>query len=167
MPSKRVDFINRNKGYKCQFVLNPTSLKNCTLNCALSWEKVEFNKSNKSLIPQEKGVYAFIVENNRNDLPVHGYVMYVGQAGQDSDHNLQKRYGNYLSDKENENTKRDVIHYFLNNWEDSLHFYYAVVKDKSMNLEEIERGLNDAFIPPYSTNDFSAEVRRGKNAWQR
>lgn len=165
MASQYVDFVNKEfKNYGQSFVLNPAQMKGFTTRCKLDWKKVAFNKINKSLIPQERGVYAFIVEYNIIGVPPHGYIMYIGETGQDSLHNLQKRYADYLKDKQKP-LKRLSLHYMLNNWEECLHFHYAVVKDKRVNLKKLEKNLNDAFIPPYNINDFSAEIRKGKQAW--
>jgi len=164
MPPPLVDFVNSQfKRYAKEFILNPIQMRSFTNKCSLDWKKVEFNQANKSLIPQCRGVYAFVFEHNHSNFPPHGYIMYIGETGQDSNHNLQKRYGDYLRDKQRE--KRAKLHYMLNNWEQCLYFHYASVKDKKINLKKLEQNLNDAFIPPFSTNDFSATIRKGKRAF--
>jgi hypothetical protein len=165
MPSKRVDFVNYQlKLYQEIFVLNPSFMRGFTADCKLDWKKVEFKRENQSLIPKCRGIYAFVIENNHSNVPPHGYVMYVGETGQDSKHNLQKRYGDYLREQQRE--KRPRIHYLLNNWVECLYFHYASVTDSNVNLKKLEESLNNAFFPPCSTKDFSAEIRRGKAAWK-
>jgi len=61
--------------------------------------------------------------------------------------------------------KRPLIHYLLNNWKGALYFQYAQVRDKRVSLAVLERALNDALLPPYNQNDFTAEVRDLRKAF--
>ncbi len=90
--------------------------------------------------------------------------MYIGQVGHGNDtRTLFARYGDYL--REQKQNKRPSVHYMLNNWETCLDFCYAEVRDKRINLKKLERALNDSLIPPFSTNDFSADIRQAKKAF--
>jgi hypothetical protein len=165
MPEAFVDFVDTQlKKYETRFVLNPAQIRGFAAKYNLDWKKIEFNQANQLYVPRCRGVYAFVVEHNHSDFPPHGYIMYIGETGQDGNYNLYKRYGDYLKDKRV--PKRPGIHYMLIRWEPCLYFHYAAVKDKRVNLKKLEKSLNDAFIPPFSTNDFSAEIRRGKRAWR-
>jgi hypothetical protein len=152
------------KLYSENFTLSPKQLRKFTTTAKLEWKKVRFTAGNLSAVPIDRGIYAFVVEHNSSQLPPHGYVMYVGITGDTSNHNLRRRYGNYLRDKRVD--KRAGIHFLLNNWAASLYFHYAVVSDKRYSLASIESQMADALIPPFNTNDFSAEIRKAKRAFR-
>jgi hypothetical protein len=157
-------FVNTKlKIYGQDFILSPKQLRKFATTATLDWKKVKFTQTNQASVPLDRGIYAFVVEHNESQLPPHGYVMYVGITGNTSKHNLRKRYRDYLRDKKV--NKRAGIHYMLNNWGASMFFHYAVISDKRYNLAAIEQSMSDALIPPYSTMDFSAEIREAKRAF--
>ena len=151
------------KVYGQDFILAPKQLRKFSTKAVLNWQKVKFTDGNRVSIPQARGIYAFVVEHNGFQLPPHGYVMYVGITGKTIGRTLRKRYGEYLREKKV--NKRAGVHYMLNNWAASMFFHYAVVTDKRYNLSNLEVAVSDAIIPPYSTNDFSAEIRQAKKAF--
>jgi hypothetical protein len=51
----------------------------------------------------------------------------------------------------------------LNKWKGLLFFYFAPVDPAIASLLDVEAKLNDAMIPPYSQQDFSADIRKKKN----
>ena len=82
--------------------------------------------------------------------------MYVGITGHVSaERTLRDRYRDYLRER----GKRVQIWHMLRKWTDHLYFHFSVVLD-AIELDQLEVALNDAIIPPYVTNDFSAQVRR-------
>jgi hypothetical protein len=163
MPLDFVSTVNYNlKAFSVDFVINPKHLHKFSTAAKLNWKKVRFISQNKPLIPKERGIYAFILEHNDSPLPPHGYVMYIGISGDKSQHTLRDRFGNYLRDKIV--NKRPSIHYLLNNWEKCLFFHYAVVLDKRVSLSKLEKNMSDALVPPFSTNDFSGEIRQARKA---
>jgi hypothetical protein len=163
MPRDFVRFVNDDlKSYGATFNLSPKLLLGFSTGVALDWKKVKFISANQSLVPRRRGIYAFVVERNGSSLPPHGYVMYVGISGDRSGYDLRKRYGDYLRYKRN--LTRPVVHYMLNNWGPCLFFHYAVVSDKRVSLSRLEKSVSDALVPPFSTSDFSAKIRRGKKA---
>jgi hypothetical protein len=166
MPIDLVQTVNCDlKAFSVNFVINPKHLDIFSTDAKLSWKKVRFSSRNKALIPKERGIYAFILEHNEATLPPHGYVMYIGISGDKSQHTIRDRFGNYLREKKI--NKRPSITYMLNNWEKCLFFHYAVVTDKRISLSKLEKNMSDAFVPPFSTNDFSAEIRQARKAFSR
>jgi hypothetical protein len=151
------------KPFMQMFVINPRQWRKFATTTKLSWNKVKFTAGNKASVPRSRGLYAFVAENNECQLPPHGYVMYVGIAGDTSTHTLRDRYGNYLRDKKVK--KRAGIHYMLNNWGAGLYFHYALVADKRLSLHKLEKSISDTMMPPFSTNDFSVEIREAKKAF--
>ena len=132
----------------------------------LDWQCVKFERDNASLVPTEKGVYAFFVEPRIAQFPSHGYLMYIGQTGHNSERHLRKRFGDYLyvknlSDRELlKSPNKERIHDMLNIWAGYLYFYYAEVDSTQMDLEQLEQQLLDAFIPPFVERGYSAKIGR-------
>jgi hypothetical protein len=158
MPLDFVRSVNIVKSYKLPFIINPKQLENFSTVVDLDWKKVEFLTKNKTQIPKERGIYAFILEHNeKSKLPNHGYVLYVGISGDNSRYTLNARYGDYIRDKKEK--KRPSIHYMLNNWKKCLYFHYAIVTDRRISLNKMEKDMSDALMPPFSKKDFSAEIR--------
>lgn len=124
----------------------------------LNWKCVKFEKDNKSQIPTKKGVYAFFIEPRIAKFPSHAYLTYIGEAGHESDGNLQKRFEDYLQEKRR--PKRIHIYHMLNTWEDYLYFYYAEVNpiQTDLTLKQLEERLLDTFTPPFSKRGYSAKI---------
>lgn len=160
-----VQLVNKElKRYGVQFTISPKQLRKFSASATLNWNKVKFTQKNNHLIPANRGIYAFVVEHNGSNLPYHGYIMYIGISGDSGNSNLRNRYRNYLDEMKKK--KRSSIYYMLNNWGPCLFFHYAEVSDKRVSLHKLEMSMSDALIPPYSTNDFSAEIREGKRAFR-
>jgi hypothetical protein len=142
------------------FSLVPKKMQGLKLPVALTWKQTPFDVKHTASVIEQPGVYAFAIQHGALGLPPHGYVIYVGQAGAEKGHKirtLRKRFTEYFKDKIK--PKRPAVHYFLNAWETCLVFHFAPVDPKATNLKAVEAALNDAMLPPFSINDFSAEVR--------
>ncbi len=64
----------------------------------LAWHSVPYGDDDRHKVPADKrGVYAFAVCVNNGKLPPHGYILYMGIAGKDSERPLRSRYGDYFS----------------------------------------------------------------------
>jgi len=70
------------KKYAKTFSLHPASWRAFKAKKALIWKKVKFVAGNQSSIPATLGVYAFLVRGDNDSLTPHGFVMYIGEAGQ-------------------------------------------------------------------------------------
>jgi hypothetical protein len=148
------------KTHSPEFILIPKSMQAMKLPVALSWKQTAFDKANTASVIAQPGIYAFAIQHGAMGLPPHGYIVYVGQAGADKGHKirtLRQRFTEYFRDKIK--PKRPAVHYFLNAWETCLVFHFAPVDPNATDLKAIEAALNDAMLPPFSINDFSAEVR--------
>lgn len=122
----------------------------------LDWQYVKFESNNANQVPTEKGIYAFFIEPRISNFPAHGYLIYLGQTGHESERDLQKRFRDYLYYKRH--PKRRRIHLMLNTWENYLYFYYVKVDPADMDLKQLERMLLDTFTPPFVERGYSAEV---------
>jgi hypothetical protein len=142
----------------------PTRWESFTKKHALSWTFVDFNKGGAAAVPAVAGFYCFFVGPAPANLPPAGYPLYAGET-----QNLQKRYGNYLVEK-NSKTGRDHVKKFLKVFEDEVRFAFAEWPSSSPpvtkpGLRAVEKELNDALMPQYSRKDFSAAVKAKIGAW--
>lgn len=132
----------------------------------LSWDSISYGDSELNQVPNDRrGVYAFAVCHQSNVLPPHGYVLYIGIAGRNSDRSLRERYRDYLTP--GRLSKRDGIKAMIGRWHEVLRFFFAPVGDdfSSDDLQKLERQLNTALIPPYSVRDMDADVKRKRKAF--
>ena len=166
-----IDFANRATEkigrYRISVTLSPALLMidDYDLN-QLSWCSVEYGDEELHKVPNDKrGVYAFAICRQSRVLPPHGYVLYIGIAGKDSDRSLRERYRDYLNNKKV--MKRKKIALMIGNWHEVLRFFYAPVDDDlpTEDLQKLEQQLNTALLPPYSDRDMVAEVRDMRRAF--
>ena len=154
--------------YRMKVILSPALLMadDYELN-RLSWSSIEYGEEEIHKVPDDKrGVYAFAVCQQNEVLPPHGYVLYIGIAGKDSDRPLRARYKDYLNSKKI--MKRTKIALMIGNWHQVLRFFYAPVDDDvpTEALQKLERQLNTALLPPYSARDMDAKVRAMRRAFE-
>lgn len=141
------------------FFLNPQRWGKLDLAVALQWQRVEFVETNKQNIPASPGIYAFVVSNRDINIPANGYIMYIGIVGYKigSPRNLRMRFMEYIS--EQRKLKRAHIHIMLNKWKGHIDFHYAELSPEEYDLQEIEKKLCGALIPPCNKNDFDAVIK--------
>lgn len=154
--------------YAVRFFLSPEKLAadDFVLD-QLGWSSIGFDNDDElENVPDDKrGVYAFVVTHQNDVLPQHGYVLYIGMAGQKSDRPLRERYQDYLNPAKVK--KRMGITRMIANWYDVLHFYFAPVDDEvsTEELEELEKQLNTAMMSPFAEKDMDADAKRKRKAF--
>jgi len=158
-----LDLVGLLRANEVKFRLVPEQICGFSCGADLEWFVVRFTSSNANSVPDGRGVYAFVVDQTDIGLPPHGYVMYIGKAG-DGRNTLRKRFKSYFQEKKR--IKRPHIHLMLNQWEQVLSFYYAEINAPGIRLTDVEVALNDALLPPFSKNDFSASIRAAINAFE-
>ena len=166
-----IDFANRASEeigrFRIGFTLPPSLIMaNDYVVDQLSWSSIKYGEADIQKVPDDKrGVYAFAICQPSRVLPPHGYVLYIGIAGKDSDRPLRERYKDYLNGKKV--MKRTKIAMMIGNWSEVLRFFYAPVDDALSNedLQVLEQQLNTALLPPYSDRDMVAEVRDMRRAF--
>ena len=172
MPSKALlDIVREDEDllgrYDVCFTLSPLLLSSGDSKLpSLTWDSVPYGPEQASNIPNDKrGIYAFVIVAPGKSLPPHGYVCYIGIAGRRSNRSLRARYRDYLNDKKN--AKRRRIAHLIGKWHEVLRFFYAPVDDSvtSDQLQDMERHLNDTFMPPFSVGDFSATTKQARKAY--
>ena len=150
------------KEYQQNVILDPKQWRAFQNQAALQWQSVKFEQASLANIPDVRGIYMFVVQFQDHSalpirFPLHGYIMYGGITGDASNaRTLRSRFKDYLRDQKR--AKRVQIWLMLNKWKDDIYFHYSPVAP-TVDLGALETDLNDAVIPPYVTNDFSAEVR--------
>ena len=154
--------------YTRQFTLSPNQLQDTSYIVeSLSWDSISYGNTEIRKVPyKRRGVYAFAICQPSNVLPPHGYILYVGMAGRDSNRPLRHRYRDYLSNSKI--MKRAKIAFMIGNWHEVLTFFFAPVdEDMSSNdLKQLERQLNNAFMPPFAEADLDAGLKRKRRAFQ-
>ena len=149
------------KAYEITFILNTNSILALRPSeNPFHWDSIRFGKNEIRDVPNDhRGLYAFIIADQRTFLPPHGYIMYIGIAGRDSDRSLRDRYGDYF--KQSELERRPAVKRMIVTWHRILRFHFAPVADNvpSAELEAMEKRLITAFLPPCCKDDIEAETR--------
>lgn len=166
------DFVNQanNEIGKFQFTmtLSPEKLAFDSFKVpSLVWDSIKYGKAEIDKVPDDKrGVYAFAIHQPSEVLPPHGYILYIGIAGRRSDRSLKARYADYLSPQKI--IKRDKIARMIGTWHKVLRFHFAPIDDSmtSEQLEQLEKDLNTALLPPFSEGDLEAETKRKRRAFR-
>ena len=170
---KLIDAANRAKreisDFKIPFVLSPKGLMAEKYAIPkLVWDSIRYNDDAElDRVPNDRrGVYAFVVCNNNDVLPLHGYVLYIGIAGRDSSRPLRERYKDYLNIRKV--IKRDQIVQMIGTWHEVLRFFFAPVDNavSSDELKALEIQLNSALMPPFSEGDLEADLKRKRKAFR-
>ena len=133
---------------------------------ALDWNSISYGETDLNKIPDDKrGIYAFGICQKSDVLPPHGYILYIGIAGRDSQRSLRERYKDYRNEKKV--IKRPKIARMISTWHEVLQFFFAPVGDdfSSDDLKKLERQLNTALLPPFSEGDIEADVKRKQKAF--
>ena len=134
---------------------------------ALVWDSVNYGEDELERVPDDKrGIYAFAVCKSNDVLPPHGYILYIGIAGRDSERPLRDRYRDYLNARKVK--KRARIARMIGTWHQVLRFYFAPIDDdvSSDDLKALEKQLNTALMPPFSEGDLEADTRQKRRAFR-
>lgn len=163
------DEANRVLGnYRLDFIIAPDNLRFPTY-CVpgLTWQRIKFEAPEFDRLPDDKrGIYALVLCELNTSLPQHGYVIYIGIAGRRSERSLRKRCKDYLNAKKLKK-ERGGIAYAIGNWKDILYLFYAPVDDavSTADLEQVEKELNGALLPPYSRAGIEVKTKRLRKAF--
>ena len=159
-----LDLAEHIKKHAEWFRLVPDHLEGDALDSLpeFDWQEVKFENSNLSKIPDEKGIYAFSIRSSKQFMPVHCYVVYVGITTR----TLKQRCSEYMKEQNKDFKRRPKIYRMLQVWKEVLYFSYACIENnEEENLKIYEQAINDALLPPFVTNDFTAEVRQAIGAF--
>lgn len=153
-----------NQDYSVNFIVCPTQWHLAKIEPQLSWDSVKFEPAQKHKVPNEPGLYAFVVRMPYLGLPHHGWVMYIGQAGDgNSKKTLRDRFGDYFFDKEH--PRRPKLYWLLNAWDSHLEFFYAPLPNRKSELITLETNLLGAFRPPFTDRTYPATYMSPSHAF--
>lgn len=156
--------LTRLKYYEQRFILAPERFRGSAIPGNLVWTTIAFTQLQLANVIAKPGVYAFSVVNRRLGMPPHGYLLYIGQTGaKRNSRTLKQRAAEYMQEKKT--GRRRHVWDFLNKWSGHLNFHFAALDPKAFDLEETEKMLNDAMLPPFVINDFTTEIKTKKKAW--
>lgn len=150
--------------FRLQFILSPDKMRRDDFDVdELCWDSIHFgDRAEVSKIPDDKrGIYALAICHPSKVLPPHGYVIYIGIAGQKSNRSLRERYKDYLNQGRVQK-ERPRLARAIGVWQDVLRFYFAPVGPRlsSKDLERLEKQVNTALLPPCSPGDLEASTKQ-------
>ena len=146
---------------KRTLILHVTSWQGCTASQQLQWRSVPYRSNQEP--DGERGVYAFVLDASNHfpsPIPPHSVVLYVGETGNTGNATLKSRLSNYRNKKAQR--ERPRVYSMLEEWGESLVFYYATVS-AGISTKSCETDLLNAFLPPVNNKDFSAKVSNARN----
>lgn len=124
------------------------------ISVELSWQQIKFTPENVDDIPDQHGLYCFVVKPEVSNFFDTNYLFYIGETQR----TLKIRYGEYLRDQRGEGKPRPKVFEMLNLYREYLHFYYAETEDINI-IEEIETKLLNTFVPAINTKIPYARIR--------
>lgn len=148
--------------YQIRAIIWPSRWKSVDIERVPKWTEVKFGNDTAKCVPKTPGIYAFCIAIDCKMAPRNVVVAYIGK----SEKSLQDRFRNYLSERK-WGSRRNHIRRLLKHWGNDLYFIYWSISDTSCDLKEIELALNDAIVPPFVINDYSATVRREVDMFRR
>lgn len=166
MPGKHHDLVDFTKRYKAElhgFFLDLRKWRDFKTRYKLNWQKIRFDEASHNSVPHDRGIYIFTIELSPTKLPAHGYILYVGITGNDSDANLHQRYAQYLRHLKNLDG-RPAVYYMLDNWAGDLFFHFVSIPSIAVDLSRIEASIINAVIPPVNKRDMEATIASAKAA---
>jgi len=138
---------NTGKIYCRKFILWPKYWENYSEITSLSWESIKYVKSEIASLPDNPGVYAFVVKPQIAQLYDCNYLLYIGKA---KDQSLKVRCSQYLKEPA-QKKPRILITQMLKLWMNNLHLYYSAIDPSTININSVEQELLEAFIPPMNS----------------
>ena len=132
-----------------KFLLYPPywSERNNQILHNLVWNSVEFNDQNHTLIPEESGLYCFVVCPGYTNFVECKYLFYVGKTNR----TLKTRYKEYLYEQEGKGKPRGKVFEMLKMYKDHLYFQYTTLDDSSL-IDLYEERLLNTFVPFVNTS---------------
>lgn len=141
-----------------QMIMVPRRWSSLSVQATLSWSVFPFNDGSRSLIPDQQGVYAFlIVPGVAGDLNA-SYLMYIGETGR----TLRERFGEYLVEARSDKIRPKLLR-ILPLYPDHLVFACAPLP-ASIAPKDVESALIEALLPP-GNDEVPATVRRPRKAF--
>ena len=123
------------------FVLWPQQWRRCAALRGVVWRKIKYVPRQIRTLPNEPGIYAFVVSPSVVGTPDFNYLLYIGKAERQT---LKQRCRQYRYESRRPKPRVHIVR-MLRNWRNHLHLYYAPVPG---DVTAVEERLLAAFIPP-------------------
>jgi len=140
-----------------RFVLWPHRWNTLQLDCTLDWKLVPFSEASAEQLPDEFGVYAFLIQPQIASLNLT-YLMYVGKT----DRTFRERFREYLRERDSGKIRPKLLK-ILPQYPDHLFFAYAAAPS-GYSPADLETALLHAFVPP-GNDQLDAEFTRADKAF--
>ena len=150
---------NKPGGHDYTFFLWPRQWTDDKLSDLFNWEIHPFQQDKADEIPIKPGIYSFIIQPGIAEHPHCSYLMYVGMT----ERPLRERFREYFGEKRKNESGRPKILRLLHVYQDYLYFCCSAITETE-RIEDIEKTLVDAFIPPCN-DQYSAEINRSVKAF--
>ena len=148
--------ISRLREGRVAFVHSPAMWNEMQLPVPLQWRSVDFSNNAKSSVPDESGVYAFMLEPKSAGPPKSAYLLYIGMTC--ANRGFRRRYADYLTEKKGKGFVRRPIYRMLNRWDGHIRFHYATIDDAA-TIRRTEEELLNACVPPYNQRFMGSKGR--------
>lgn len=155
--------VDQHKANLHEFYLDLKSWRKFESKFKLNWQQIKFDSQNQINVPKERGIYTFTAALSSSELPIHGYIMYMGIAGEESGGTLNSRFQNYLGDLRRK-SGRPKVYYMLEKWKGDLFFSFVSVPDRRVSLRKLETEFLSAIRPPINVRDFEASITHARSA---
>ncbi|MBY0358217.1 MAG: hypothetical protein K2W82_09475 [Candidatus Obscuribacterales bacterium] len=158
MPRQRTKFDlpghDEAKAHRHTFLMWPAAWKKYKEATGLKWKSVQFDAQKKKSIPEEPGVYAFIIMPEKSAGLQPTYLVYIGQTTKQT---LRERFGQYITEISSGKGRPKLVAN-LPKYVGYTYFFYAVIPaGGKATPEAIEDQLLGGFVPPFNT-EFKGEV---------
>jgi len=139
-----------------KFLLSPEFWEdtNNHLTNTLTWNNLKFELSNYNNIPEQKGIYCFVVKPGVPNFFETRYLFYIGETTR----TLKKRFKEYLDDQIGKGKPRPKIFEMLKLYKNNLYFYYTEISDDK-EIHDTEDKLLNTFIPFVNTDIPKAKIK--------
>jgi hypothetical protein len=117
-----VDEIDDSIVHSWTFCLWPTQWMTYNLSDPFNWEIHPFHRDQINNIPNEPGIYSFVIQPGIASHPYCSYLMYIGQT----ERALRVRFREYLYERRNLRGRRRILR-LLNKYQGYLHFCCSTI----------------------------------------
>lgn len=136
-----LDLAAERSVYRKEFMLYPAAWSKYGYKRQLDWKTVSFRASERSKLPKEPGVYAFLIQPNVAPVLNASYLVYVGETK-----SLHRRFGDYLREEAGLGNARIQLYSLFKYFKGYILFAYATLPEAER--KEAEDELIKALTPP-------------------
>lgn len=135
------DLAKRREPYRKRFMLYPPAWRAYGYRRRLHWQTIPFNEAQAPGIPDQAGVYAFLIQPAVAPVLNASYLVYVGETA-----SLRGRFRDYLREQAGHDHARIQLYTLFKDYRRHVHFTYATLPLRHRKRAEDE--LLTALTPP-------------------